>query len=31
MRDSKDRQGGQLALSRTTWSTFVAYAADARV
>ncbi|MFG3657079.1 DUF397 domain-containing protein [Streptomyces sp. NPDC047706] len=31
VRDSKDEEGGQLALSRTTWSTFVAYAADARV
>jgi hypothetical protein len=31
VRDSKDKEGGQLALSRTTWSTFVAYAADARV
>ncbi|QDN93510.1 MULTISPECIES: DUF397 domain-containing protein [unclassified Streptomyces] len=30
VRDSKDKEGGQLALSRTTWSTFVAYAADAR-
>lgn len=31
VRDSKDKDGGQLALSRATWSTFVAYAADARV
>jgi hypothetical protein len=31
VRDSKDKEGGQLALSRTTWSAFVAYAADARV
>ncbi|MGW7019288.1 DUF397 domain-containing protein [Streptomyces decoyicus] len=31
VRDSKDNEGGQLALSRTTWSTFVAYAADARI
>ncbi|MFF0061828.1 DUF397 domain-containing protein [Streptomyces sp. NPDC005279] len=31
VRDTKDKEGGQLALSRTTWSTFVAYAANARV
>ncbi|WP_432124340.1 DUF397 domain-containing protein [Streptomyces sp. C10-9-1] len=31
VRDSKDKEGGRLALSRTTWSTFVAYAADARL
>jgi hypothetical protein len=31
VRDSKDKEGGQLALSHTTWSTFVAYAAEARV
>ncbi|MFI1430792.1 DUF397 domain-containing protein [Streptomyces lydicus] len=31
VRDSKDKGGDQLALSRTTWSAFVAYAADARV
>ncbi|MFJ7148437.1 DUF397 domain-containing protein [Streptomyces sp. NPDC100445] len=31
VRDSKDKEGGQLALSRTTWSTFIAYAAEDRV
>ncbi|WP_409472457.1 DUF397 domain-containing protein [Streptomyces sp. HC307] len=31
VRDSKDKDGDQLALSRTTWSAFVAYAADAEV
>ncbi|WP_406492524.1 DUF397 domain-containing protein [Streptomyces sp. NBC_01604] len=31
VRDSKDKEGGQLALARTTWSTFVSYAADAQV
>ncbi|MFF5482814.1 DUF397 domain-containing protein [Streptomyces sp. NPDC012935] len=31
VRDSKDKEGSQLALSRTTWSTFVAYAADPRL
>ncbi|QOV39218.1 DUF397 domain-containing protein [Streptomyces ferrugineus] len=30
VRDSKQPAGGQLALSPTTWSAFVAYAADAR-
>ncbi|MEU1538035.1 DUF397 domain-containing protein [Actinacidiphila glaucinigra] len=31
VRDSKDEHGDQLAVSHTTWSIFVAYAADARV
>ncbi|MEV5956798.1 DUF397 domain-containing protein [Streptomyces sp. NPDC051987] len=31
VRDSKNKEGDQLAVSRTTWSTFVAYAADTRV
>ncbi|MFJ8092452.1 DUF397 domain-containing protein [Streptomyces griseofuscus] len=26
IRDSKDKQGPQLALTQTTWSAFVAYA-----
>ncbi|MYR19753.1 DUF397 domain-containing protein, partial [Streptomyces sp. SID6137] len=26
IRDSKDKQGSQLALAPTTWSAFVAYA-----
>ncbi|MCT7357107.1 DUF397 domain-containing protein [Streptomyces sp. 15-116A] len=28
VRDSKQREGGQLALSRTAWSAFVGYAAE---
>ncbi|GAA3991947.1 DUF397 domain-containing protein [Streptomyces plumbiresistens] len=31
VRDSKQQEGGQFALSSQAWSTFVAYAADARV
>ncbi|MFZ4233598.1 DUF397 domain-containing protein [Streptomyces murinus] len=28
VRDSKDKQGPQLALTPTTWSAFVSYAAE---
>lgn len=30
VRDSKQREGGQLALSPTAWSEFVAYASEAQ-
>lgn len=31
VRDSKQREDGQLALSPTAWSAFVAFATDAKV
>ncbi|MFE9026581.1 DUF397 domain-containing protein [Streptomyces iakyrus] len=31
VRDSKQQEGGQLALSLTAWSEFVAYATEARI
>lgn len=30
VRDSKQREGGQLALSPAAWSVFIAYAAEAQ-